>query len=103
LKIPLQRFKQDSPHVWNIYNVILELVNNILKHAEAKSAMISIFQENNLLKISVKDNGKGFDNQLINFDSLGLKSIHSRIEAIRGKVDILSNNGTEVLIEIPVS
>jgi two-component system, NarL family, sensor kinase len=87
---------------YEIYNVILELVNNILKHAEAKSALISIFQENNLLKISVKDNGKGFDNQLVNFDSLGLKSIHSRIEALRGKVDILNNNGTEVLIEIPV-
>jgi signal transduction histidine kinase len=87
---------------YEIYNVILESVNNILKHAEAKNALISIFQENNLLKVTVKDNGKGFDNQAINFDSLGLKSIHSRIEALRGKVDILNNNGTEVLIEVPV-
>jgi signal transduction histidine kinase len=87
---------------YEIYNVILELVNNILKHAEAKSAIISIFQENNLLKISVKDNGKGFDNQVVNFYSLGLKSIYSRIEALRGKVEILNNNGTEVLIEVPV-
>jgi signal transduction histidine kinase len=88
---------------YEIYNVILESVNNILKHAEAKNALISIFQENNLLKITVKDNGKGFDNQEVNFDSLGLKSIHSRIEALRGKVEILDNNGTEVLIEVPVS
>jgi two-component system, NarL family, sensor kinase len=87
---------------YEIYNVILESVNNILKHAEAKNALISIFQENNLLKVTVKDNGKGFDNQAINFDSLGLKSIHSRIEALRGKVDILNNNGTEILIEVPV-
>jgi two-component system, NarL family, sensor kinase len=96
----LSRF---SPRLeYEIYNVILELVNNILKHAEAKNALISIFQENNLLKIIVKDNGKGFDNQSINFDSLGLKNIHSRIEALRGKIDILNNNGTEVLIEVPV-
>ncbi len=92
-----------APRVeYEIYNVILESVNNILKHAEAKSAMISIFQENNFLKISVKDNGKGFDSQRVNFDSLGLKSIHSRIESLKGKVDILNNNGTEVLIEVPV-
>jgi signal transduction histidine kinase len=92
-----------SPRLeYEIYNIILELVNNILKHAEAKNAVISIFQENNLLKISVKDNGKGIGNQLINFDSLGLKSIHSRIEALRGKIEILNNNGTEVLIEMPV-
>jgi signal transduction histidine kinase len=88
---------------YEIYNVILESVNNILKHADAKNAMISIIQENNLLKVTVKDNGKGFDNQGFNFDSLGLKSIHSRIEALRGKVEILDNNGTEVLIEVPVS
>jgi signal transduction histidine kinase len=88
---------------YEIYNVILELVNNILKHAEAKNALISIIQENNLLKITVKDNGKGFDNQVISFDSLGLKSIHSRIEALRGKIEILNNNGTEVLIKVPVS
>jgi signal transduction histidine kinase len=87
---------------YEIYNVILESVNNILKHAEAKNALISIFQENNLLKVTVKDNGKGFDNQLVNFDSLGLKSIHSRIEALKGNVEILNNNGTEILIEVPV-
>jgi signal transduction histidine kinase len=87
---------------YEIYNVILESVNNILKHAEAKNAVVSIFQENNLLKVSVKDNGKGFDHQLVNFDSLGLKSIHSRIEALKGKIEILNNNGTEVLIEVPV-
>jgi signal transduction histidine kinase len=92
-----------SPRLeYEIYNIILELVNNILKHAEAKNALISIFQENNLLKISVKDNGKGFDSQIVNFDSLGIKSIRSRIEALRGKIEILNNNGTEVLIEIPV-
>ncbi len=98
---PLQsRF---SPRLeYELYTVVLELVNNILRHAEAKNALISIFQENNLLKICVKDNGKGFDNQMVSFDSLGLKSIHSRIEALRGKVDILTNNGTEVLIEVPV-
>jgi signal transduction histidine kinase len=88
---------------YEVYNVILELVNNILKHSEAKNAMISIFQGNNLLKISVKDNGKGFDNKLVSFDSLGLKSIHSRIAALKGKVDILNNNGTEVFIEVGVS
>jgi signal transduction histidine kinase len=87
---------------YEIYNIILESVNNVLKHANAKNAMISIIQENNLLKVTVKDNGKGFDNQLVNFDSLGLKSIHSRIEALRGKVEILDNNGTQVLIEVPV-
>lgn len=100
--IRLQKNRFTPRMEYGIYSSILELVNNILKHAEAKNALISIIQESNFLKISVKDNGKGSDNQSINFDSLGLKSIHSRIEALKGKVEILNNNGTEVLIEVPV-
>ncbi|GGD81826.1 hypothetical protein GCM10011514_52370 [Emticicia aquatilis] len=92
-----------SPRLeYEIYSIILELVNNILKHAEAKNAMISIIEEEKHLKVLVVDNGKGFDNQAINFESLGLKNIHSRIESLRGEIKIESNEGTAVQIEIPV-
>ena len=92
-----------SPRIeYEIYSTILELVNNILKHAQAKNAIISIIKEEKLLKISVKDNGKGFDNRANGFDTLGLKNIHSRIESLRGNVKIKNDGGTEVQLEIPV-
>jgi signal transduction histidine kinase len=92
-----------SPRMeYEIYSTILEMVNNILKHAQAKNAIISIIKEEKLLKISVKDNGKGFDNRANGFSTLGLKNIHSRIESLRGNVSIKSDGGTEVQIEIPV-
>lgn len=87
---------------YEIYSTILELVNNILKHAEAKNAVVSIIEEEKLLKISVKDNGIGFDNKANDFDTLGLKNIRSRVESLRGSVVICNEGGTEVLIEIPV-
>lgn len=87
---------------YEIYSIILELVNNTLKHAEAENAMISILEEDNQLKISVKDNGKGFDSQAIGFDNLGLKNIRSRIESLRGKIKIESNDGTAILMSIPI-
>lgn len=92
-----------SPRMeYEIYSTILELVNNVLKHAQAKKAIISIVKEEKLLKISIKDNGKGFDNRANGYSSMGLKNIHSRIESLRGNVKIESDEGTEVQLEIPV-
>ncbi|WP_337045284.1 ATP-binding protein [Emticicia sp. 17c] len=92
-----------SPRIsYEIYSIILELVNNVLKHAQAKNAVIAIIETEGYLTISVKDNGKGFDSHQINLDSLGLKNIHSRIQSLRGHVRIHNEGGTEVLIVIPV-
>ena len=85
---------------YEIYITILELVNNVLKHAQAKNAIIAIFEENNLLKLAIKDDGRGIENK-VNFDSLGIKSIRSRIESLKGKIAVLTNNGTSVEIEVP--
>ncbi|WP_435357345.1 sensor histidine kinase [Emticicia sp. SJ17W-69] len=87
---------------YEIYSIILELVNNTLKHAHAENAMISIIEDEKVLKISVKDNGKGFDNQAFSFDNLGLKNIRSRIESLRGNIKIESDEGTNVLMSIPI-
>ncbi len=87
---------------YEVYNIILELVNNVLKHAKAKNAVISIVEVEKNLNLSVKDNGKGFDSQAISFDSLGLKNIHSRIESLKGSINILNQNGTQILINLPV-
>ncbi len=92
-----------SPRLeYEIYSVILELVNNILKHAHAENAIISIFEDEKNLNISVNDNGKGFDIQAISFDSVGLKNINSRVESLRGNIEILNKDGTEVKVVVPV-
>lgn len=92
-----------SPRLeYEIYSIILELVNNILKHAEAKNAMISIIEADKHLKVVVVDNGKGFDNQAINFESLGLKNIHSRIESLRGEIKIENKGGTKIKLQVPI-
>jgi signal transduction histidine kinase len=87
---------------YEIYTMILELVNNILKHAEAKNAMVSIIEEEKQLKVSVNDNGIGFDNKAVSFDNLGLKNINSRTESLRGNIKIENNYGTQVNITIPI-
>ncbi|MEM6767693.1 MAG: ATP-binding protein, partial [Bacteroidota bacterium] len=87
---------------YHIYNIILEIINNILKHAEAENGWISISEDEEIILITVSDDGKGFD---INetYNGYGIRNITSRLENIKGKWNIESaeGEGTKFFMEIP--
>jgi len=88
-----------------IFRVIQELVTNIIKHAQATEANISITQHEDGLSIIVEDNGKGFNaRKPTQNESMGLSSIEKRIEHLEGamEVDSTLGKGTHVLIDIPI-
>ncbi len=89
----------------NCYRFIQECTNNVLKHAEAKALSVSLIKEQNLIIITIEDNGKGFHltNAKIK-NSLGLKTIHERIRILNGELTINSTleNGTTITAQIPV-
>lgn len=86
----------------NIYRVIQESMQNIYKHAQAKHIKIVIGLKNDLICISVSDNGVGFDTQKSK-KGIGLKNINSRVRELGGEVEFSSklNVGTTVNINIP--
>ena len=88
-----------------IFNVIQELINNIIKHSNASNAEIILKVENNQLTILVKDDGVGFatSSSSIN-DGIGLNQIEARIKMMNGKLAIDSepDKGTEVFILVPI-
>lgn len=87
-----------------LYRVIQELLNNILKHAEASSCEIILSSTDTEVKAMVKDNGKGFD---VNSKKkgIGLQNIYSRVNSLNGVVDIKTelNKGTVVNLTIPTT
>ena len=85
-----------------IYRIIQELLNNILKHASATGAFVQIIRDEQRLSIIVEDNGKGFDTGVLeNNEGAGWINIRSRVNYLKGKLDIHSemNKGTMVTIE----
>jgi signal transduction histidine kinase len=92
---------------FHLYSICLELINNILKHAEATDAVITFRHNNNTLELFVRDNGKGIDFSLSKEQSKGkgLAIVEERVEAMGGLIDISSNagNGTLTHISIPVT
>lgn len=90
-----------------IFNVVQELINNILKHSKAKNAYINLKEKNNQLTILVKDDGVGFNtsSSSLKDGGIGLNQIEARIHMLNGNFSINSkeNSGTTILIKVPVS
>ena len=85
----------------NLYSIALEICNNILKHAEADEAKVSLFEKNKSLILEISDNGKGFENKEKGF---GLKNIEVRLQEINGKMQLKSikNKGTKIICAVPL-
>ncbi|WP_147676034.1 sensor histidine kinase [Algibacter pacificus] len=93
--------KNDHVH---LYRFMQESLNNIIKHAEANSVNISIKENENLIFIQIRDNGKGFDlNKIKISKSLGLKTLSERILILKGNFLIESkpSEGTILKATIP--
>jgi two-component system, NarL family, sensor kinase len=84
-----------------IYRIIQELLNNIMKHAAATEVMVQLIKEEGRFSIIVEDNGKGFDTALLkNNKGAGLTSIRSRVDYLKGQLDIHSEQGKGTLVTI---
>ncbi len=82
-----------------IYRIIEEALNNILKHSKATHAFIKLVSTEATLEVKIKDNGEGFDAVKIKDKeaNFGLLNIEQRAKAIKGIFNISSSkNGTEL-------
>lgn len=93
----------------SLYRMIQELVNNILKHADASSLAISSVTDNNQLLLSLFHNGKGLTQQTfeeLSFrkEGLGLKNIKNRVLLLKGTIQFTKDSdGYRINIAIPIN
>lgn len=87
----------------SIYRICQELVHNAIKHSEASIISVVLRKNVSQLIFIFEDNGKGFDFDEIK-SGIGLNSVQSRIETVRGSIqfDTNPNEGTVVFIQIPL-
>lgn len=90
----------------NIYRVVQEAVNNIIRHSDATQASVSVSQSPGALLVKVEDNGKGFVVSAARGAQgagFGLNGIAERARLLGGAVDLRSapGKGTRVEIRIP--
>ena len=100
-----QHTRYDEDFEMKIYFIIMELLNNIIKHSDAQEAKLTLKESNNSLLINIIDNGKGFDSKKFHtLEGFGINQIKARLSNLNGTIDINSkiNLGTAIKISVPI-
>ncbi len=82
-----------------LYRIAQEALNNVFKHAGATEAVVTL-RMGSLVRLTVADNGKGFDPSTVTADHLGLKIMRERAEAIGAKFSVYSEPGEGTQISV---
>ncbi|WP_121967335.1 tetratricopeptide repeat-containing sensor histidine kinase [Myroides sp. N17-2] len=85
----------------NIYRIVQEAIQNVIKHSNARNCIISISKIENGNKITITDDGIGFDYKTLK-NSNGLKNINNRAKQLKATITITStSDGTIIILTIP--
>ncbi|MEP7145460.1 MAG: two-component regulator propeller domain-containing protein, partial [bacterium] len=92
----------------NLYRIIQECINNILKHSNADEVILNIIKGKHELSVLISDNGDGFDADMVKANAgkhgFGLAGIAERTKLFRGKflINSIPGTGTSVTVKIPL-
>jgi CheY-like chemotaxis protein/two-component sensor histidine kinase len=92
-----------------IFRALQELLFNVVKHAEVKSACISLMGAGSRLVVTVSDKGRGFDPEILNVGTtpggIGLLSLRERARYMGGDLEIESapGKGSRLILKVPLS
>lgn len=95
-----QRLEQDTEII--LYRIVQELLNNVIRHADAKEVLIQLVREGGRFSLTVEDDGRGFDMNSPEYKAgAGLQNIQARAGYLNGVVDIRTQpgEGTSITIE----
>jgi signal transduction histidine kinase len=95
--------KQLSPTVEaEVYRIVQEAIENIVKHAQATEAYIQLFLHEQDLTVTIEDNGKGFLANTVR-EGIGLTNMRMRAESAGGRLELSSGmgQGTTLIVVIP--
>ena len=85
------------------YRIIQEQLNNIIKYAKPTCVTIKFGMANDIINLSIKDDGVGF-NKEITAQGIGLKNMSHRVEIEKGNFTVITSvgNGCEIKIDMPI-
>lgn len=93
-----------------LLRIIQESLNNILKHARARTIVVELIFEEELLRMKISDDGRGFDLEATKARRglrrmAGLKNLEDRVKSIAGELDMFSMHGvgTTINIKLPIN
>ncbi len=85
-----------------LYFIAQEALNNVLRHANAKSVFVTLKQKSQTVTLEIVDDGRGFDPKNMDIGGLGLQNMKERTHQMDGQIKISSKpgNGTKITISV---
>jgi signal transduction histidine kinase len=90
----------------SVYRIVQEALRNVAKHANAAAVAISVVGQDDVLRLTIHDNGPGFSPNDVRFrGGLGLISMQERASVAGGSFCLTSKpgEGTTIQVEIPLA
>src|SRR5690625_1075877 len=86
-----------------LYRIIQEVIQNIIKHANANKVQFKCIKKNSLIEIHIIDNGIGYD--YLNENSFGIKGLKDKVQYLNATINLIANpnQGSDLYIVIPVN
>lgn len=86
----------------NLYRVIVELINNTIKYADAEHISVELIEEAANLRMSFEHNGKGFnlDKVLASSNGMGLNNLFNRIHVLNGTIEYNTSEESNLKVNI---
>src|SRR6267154_3922568 len=99
--VPHQPLSSAARH--NLFLVVKEALNNVVKHSAATEVWVRAKTENRDLTFEIEDNGKGFEQQPDGLGN-GLGNMEKRVKEVGGRFELESfpTNGTRIKISVPL-
>jgi two-component system sensor histidine kinase UhpB len=87
-----------------VYRVAQEALTNVIRHAEARRAEVTLEADESCLRLSVRDDGRGMPGAALAAGSSGIAGMRERAMLVGGtlKVESAPGRGTAVTLEIPI-
>jgi signal transduction histidine kinase len=86
-----------------LFRIIQELLNNTIKHAEAKNITLKFYWENEHVVMSYQDDGKGVPEASIKKSGMGMQNIEARIRMIQAAFEVSSGEGKGFAIKVTLA
>ena len=85
-----------------LYRIVQEALSNVKQHAEATEARVQVIFQTKSLRLTINDNGRGFNPQVIGQERFGLVGVNERVKLLGGKLNLQSQSGAGTRLEITI-
>jgi signal transduction histidine kinase len=89
----LARVKNPHMHLRkNLYLICKEAINNTVKHSDCRNLYFDLSQQDQMINISIRDDGKGFNTDL-SFEGSGIKNMYARAKEMKANLQVIAAKG----------